>query len=206
MIPIARRHNDERRAAFWADRLAFIIESIGVNMIRDLDGIPIYYEMLLPTGRAPVPYPGLSWLNLAPIPADWTGVDPTLFSNTVETWRRLARIEWDGPRVTGADWLPEGEIDHTSGKRLSNTVIGKFLGWEMIYCFNTGRYEDICDRLDFLEQVNEHELLAEFITYDPESKTWDMTDPGNGEQACWWVWAMIVVRKAAGLPPLPGSE
>ena len=82
-------------------------------------------------------------------------------------------------------------------------VIGKSLGWEMVYCFRAGQLREVAEMFDFLERTNTHDLLAEAFVFDRETATWRLNDPGNGEQACWWTWSMVVIRKKAGLPALP---
>ena len=201
MIPIARRRGDERHVKLWSDRLAFLNKNIAQNMTRQFQGKPIYYEMLLPTGREPVPFPGISWLNLAPIPSGWKSIDNAIFRNTIDTWHRVAQIDWDGPRITSSDWLPEGHTD-VFGKQQSDQIIGKALGWDMVYCFRTGDYDRLCEMLDFIEQVNSTEIYAEAFSYKGNNK-WVLHNPGNGEQAAWWSWSMAVIRQAVGLPVLP---
>lgn len=205
MIPIATRRMDARHAEHWGDILARLTANVSKNMTRELEGKTIYLEMLLPTNSGPVPFPGLGWLNLAPIPSGWQGIDATLFSDTIETWRRVARIEWDGPAATSSDWLPKGHVD-AFGKQQSNMVIGKVIGWDMLHAMQNEQYDLVSSSLDFLEQTNRRPLLAEALCYDPETGQWDLNDPGNGEQACWWTWAMTRVRKQAGLSLLPPPE
>lgn len=201
-IPIAARRGDTQHAHLWTERLAFLNKNIAENMTRDFEGKRIYLEMVLPTGGEPKPFPGIGWLNLAPIPSGWKSVDATLFKNTIDAWHRVAQIEWDGPKVTSSDWLPEGQKDRF-GKQQSDQIIGKVLGWEMLYCLRAGEYARICDALDFLERINTHELLSEAFTYDAVTREWRQHDPGNGEQACWWTWCMTVMRNEVGLPRIP---
>ncbi len=202
MIQVAKRRQDTVHAERWSYRLGRLNYNIMRNMTRDFEGDKIFYEMLLPTGREPEPFPGIGWINLAPIPAGWNSVDKEVFKNTIDTWHRVARIDWDGPQMTSSDWLPEGEVD-VYGHQMSNQVIGKVLGWDLIYCLRAGEYDRVCGMLDFIEKVNSTELIAEAFNYDPQSKSWHLQDPGNGEQACWWCWAMIVIRQEVGLSPLP---
>ncbi len=202
MIFIAARRGDTDHEHLWMERLAFLNENIAENMTRDFEGERIYLEMLLPTGREPQPFPGIGWLNLAPIPSGWKSVDATLFKNTIDAWHRVAPIEWDGPKVTSSDWLPEGHTDRF-GKQQTDQIIGKVLGWEMLYCLRAGEFDRICEALDFLERINTHELFAEAFTYDSATGQWKQHDPGNGEQACWWTWCMTVLRNETGLPRIP---
>ncbi|HBG27690.1 MAG: hypothetical protein A2Y10_10195 [Planctomycetes bacterium GWF2_41_51] len=204
LIPIAQRRGDLKHVNLWSSRLNTLNANINKNMVRDFEGKKIYLEMLLPTGREPEPFPGLSWVNLAPIPSSWKSVNSTIFRNTIDTWHRVAQIKWDGPRVTSSEWLPEGYKDRF-GRQMSNQIIGKALGWDMVYCLKAKEYDRVCNMLDFIEKVNSTKLYAEAFNYDSNSKIWVLQDPGNGEQSVWWCWSMVVLRKAVGLPPLPAS-
>lgn len=194
MITVALRRQDTANAEKWDLRLKKLTANIMQNMTRDFEGTEIFCEMLLPTGREPKPFPGMSWLNLAPIPAGWKGVDKSVFKNTIDTWHRVAEIKWDGPRMTCSDWLPKWQ---------SQQIIGKVLGWELVYCLRAQEYDRVCDMLDFIEKINTSELYAEAFNYDTQSGYWRLQDPGNGEQACWWCWAMTEIRREVGLTALP---
>ena len=204
MAPIATRRGDTRHARNWTNTLAHLSSKIDRNMTRTFDGKRIYLEMLLPGNSKPEPFPGLGWINLAAIAADWRGVDPVILNDTIDTWRRVARINWAGPTVTSCEWLPDGHVD-ASGRKQSDQVIGKALGWDMLHAMSNGQYDYVCDSLDFLASANSHELLAEAFTYMHDQAEWKLHDPGNGEQACWWVWCMAQLRKQADLPPLPSA-
>ena len=202
MIEVAQRRQDMANAEKWERRLGKLTTNIMQNMTRDFEGRKIFYEMILPTGREPKPFPGMGWLNLAPIPAGWRGVDKQVFKDTVDTWHRVARIEWDGPQMTSSDWLSDEDIA-VYGRQFSNQVIGKVLGWDLVYCLRAGEYDRVCDMLDFIKQINTSELYAEAFNYDTQSGNWRLQDPGNGEQACWWCWAMTDIRQEVGLEALP---
>jgi len=205
MIEVAQRRQDTKSAERWTRRLKSLTTNIMQNMTRNFEGRKIFYEMILPTGRTPEPFPGIGWLNLAPIPAGWKGIDKQVFKNTIDAWHRVAGIEWDGPRMTSSDWLPEGETD-VFGRRVSNQVIGKVLGWDLVYCLRAREYDRVCEMLDFIEKINSPELYAEAFNYDSNTKKWVLQDPGNGEQATWWCWAMVNIREKVGLPPLPVKD
>ncbi|RLA55343.1 MAG: hypothetical protein DRR04_14860 [Gammaproteobacteria bacterium] len=203
MIAIARRRQDTESADRWAWYLKSIEKNVMRYMTRDFEGKKIFYEMLLPTGREPKPFDGMGWLNLAPLAAGWKGVDQDVFKNTIDTWHRVAAIDWDGPGMTSSDWLPEGQIDIYFGKSIPNQVIGKALGWDLVYCFRAHEYDRVCDMLDFLGKNSSTGLFAESFFYNPQSKIWSEADPGNGEQVAWWWCAMVNIRGEVGLTPLP---
>jgi hypothetical protein len=205
MSVVATRRGDTQHAERWPRTLTRLSANIDANMTREFEGKRIYFEMLLPGQHAYSAFPGMGWINLAPIPADWQGVDATIFNDTIETWRRVARIEWNGPSVPSCDWLPEGTTDRR-GRQHSHQVIGKALGWDMLHAMGGEQFDYVASCLDFMEQVNAHALFAEAFCYDQDTATWKLNDPGNGEQACWWVWCMMRIRRQAGLPLLPKQE
>lgn len=202
MSPFAERYGDSKRLALWRQVERELKGNLEKEMTREFEGKTIYAEMLLPTGKAPRMFSGMGWLNLAPIPAQWDGVDPEIFKNTIDAWHRHAEVDWDGPRIYSNDWLPPGEED-IWGNNVSYQVISKVLGWDILYCHRAGEYDQLADILDFIAQENESEVYAEAFGYNRDRKAWHYGDPGNGEQSCWLSWAMVVLRKDLGLPALP---
>lgn len=201
MIKIAQRRGDTTNYQLWDQRLTTLNNNITQYMTRYFNGANIYYEMLLPNTGCPQEFPGMGWINLAPIPSGWESVNHEIFKNTIDTWHNVAEINWEGPRVYSNDWLPDGYTD-VFGNHVSNQVIGKALGWDIVYCLEAGEYDRICDMLDFIEQVNAPQLYAEAFYYASDGQ-WYLNDPGNGEQACWLTWAMAVLRNKLGLTPVP---
>lgn len=196
MIAVAKRIGDAAAAERWRETLTFLEQNIAAKMTRQFDGQTIYAEMLLPTGRAPVMFDGISWLNLATAPSGWTGVDQSLLIATLDAWRRVGRIEWGGPAITACEWTPAGHTWHT---------YGKMLGWDLVLAIETGRWEAAANVLDFLEQVNTTELYGEIFRCDSGTLKWTIRDAGNGEQATWLCWSLLRARELCGLGVLAGA-
>jgi len=194
MIGVADRRGEDTAASRWRERLAFLTASIEREMVYELDGKPVYREMLLPSGRKPVPFEGMGWINLAPTPSGWRGVNREIFGNTLRAWHARAKIEWGGPAITACDWTPTG---HT------NQTYGKMLGWDMVTSMDYGEYGHVCSILDFLEQVNTADLYAEVFNWHPDCGEWTLDDAGNGEQVVWLCWSLMRVRQLADLSPEP---
>ena len=152
MRDVAIQMQDQEHAEQWESRLRKLEENINSEMVREFEGQQIYTEMLLPTGRTPEVFPGISWLNLAPIPADWEGIDQKLFDQTINAWHKHAALSWNDLRVTVSDWSPEerGNLIHT-----------KVFGWDLVYLARRGEWNRILDILSFLEQVNGEGLPSE---------------------------------------------
>lgn len=194
MKDVAIRRDDNEHAERWNTRLRMLEENINSRMVRDFDGQQIYAEMLLPTGREPAVFPGISWLNLAPVPAGWDGVDQTLFEQTIDAWHRHAELRWNDLSLTVSDWLPEkrGHQIHT-----------KVFGWDIVYLARRGQWKRVLDILSFLKQVNGDGFLSEAFVYNIDEDQWSVRDRGNGEQAAWFCWGLIECRKILGLDALP---
>jgi hypothetical protein len=190
MIRVAERRGDGASAR-WRDALAFLEAGIAREMVHELDGVRVYREMLLPTGRKPVPFDGLGWMTITPIPSGWQGADPEILANTARAWHARATVSWSGPSIAACDWTPAG---HT------NQIYGKQVGWDLVACMQMADYGLVCDRLDFLESENKSDLYAEIFDYHPDSGQWTTRDPGNGEQVAWLCWSIARVRQMAGLP------
>ena len=189
LASLTRRKEEESR---WRERHEFLRTQLKTSMKRALpDGREIYAEMLLPTGREPLVFDGVSWLNLASFASGWTGLEKNVLYQTVEYWRDVAQIQWGGPRLTACEWTPtEGHTNHT---------YGKMVGWDLLAAIEMGATDIAIGILDFLEKVNTTELYAEIFRYDPQRRCWDLRDAGNGEQAVWLTWALMKTRALLGL-------
>lgn len=194
MIDVADRRGEDNSARWWREVLASLAANIEQEMVYELDGKPVYREMLLPSGRKPVPFDGMGWINLAPIPSGWKGVNRDILGNTLRAWHERAEIKWHGPSITACDWMPAG---HT------NQTYGKMLGWDLVASMEYGEYGHVASMLDFLEQINTADLYAEIFNWHPDRGEWSLQDAGNGEQIVWLCWSLMRVRQLAGLSPEP---
>jgi hypothetical protein len=194
MARVAERRGDAVRAVRWHNRLNSLQAAIRARMTRELDGKTVYLEMRLPDGGGGVPFGGLGWVNLSPVAAQWEGVDKDILANTVAAYRKRALFDAGGLTALATDWWPD--------RPLEKTVIGKGVGWEMVYSLDHGEWDRICQWLDFVAAVNSKPIYMESCGLNAEGK-WNVGDPGNGEQCSWWCWGMAKVRKAVGLTPAP---
>lgn len=194
MRDVAHRRGDTKNAENWNGRLEVLQANIQAGMTRTFRDQQIYTEMLLPTGRAPAVFPGISWLNLAPVAAGWSGVDGSILEQTIQMWREGASIPWRDTQVTASDWLPD---------QPGNEIYTKVLGWELAYAAQRKEWTCIRNILRFLEQANGDGLPSEAFIYDATTDQWACRDRGNGEQTAWLCWGLVECRKAVGLCALP---
>ena len=198
MAAVARRRGDGVHANRWENRLTSLKSSIDKSMTRDLDGKKVYLEMRFPNAYAGIPFEGLGWVNLAPVAAQWEGLDHQVLVNTIQALRARDMNEWHGLKWLGTDWTP--------GVGSSSQVIGKGVGWEIDFCRKEGEYGRILEWLDFVQAVNSADIYLEAANYNAAQDKWILQDPGNGEQTTWWCWAIARLRKQAGLSAAPVKQ
>ncbi|MBI2297737.1 MAG: hypothetical protein HYU66_02080 [Armatimonadetes bacterium] len=191
MARLAERRGDQAATERWRVRLNSLQQAVRERLTRELDGGTCYLEMRLPDGGAGTPFPGLGWLNLAPVAAQWEGADETVLRNTVAAYRRRAMFDAAGVKALATDWWP--------ARALEATVIGKGVGWELVYCLREHEWARIGELLDLVAAMNRGPIYMEAASW--RDGTWYAGDPGNGEQCAWWCWGMAKVRAAAGMSP-----
>jgi hypothetical protein len=195
MADVAERRGDGPHAALWSERLDQLRRAMAAKLVRRIGDRTVYLEMLLPDSGQGVPFLGMSWVNLSPVAAQWEGLGRRVLRNTVEQYRKTGLFELNGLTVLGF----ETYVD----KPPAEEVLGKALGWELDYARQEaagqeGEWERIAQILDFLQAVNSDPLIVEGAFF--KDGRWTLKDPGNGEQAAWYCWAMARLRKALGLP------
>ena len=198
MIPVAERRGDTKHGNLWKRRLENLRTAIATHMVRELNAKTVYLEMRLPNSDSGVPFEGMGWLNLSPVAAQWEALDGQILRNTVQALRARDLVTWHGLKYLGTDWLP--------GTGPSPQVIGKGVGWEVDYARREGEWARIVEWFDFIEAVNVAPIYLEAANYVADKDTWQLQDPGNGEQCAWWCWSMARLRKHVGLPPAPDQS
>ncbi|MGB9877056.1 MAG: hypothetical protein ACPLPS_04735 [bacterium] len=186
LLPIARRRSDWEHFYRWREALSRLEKGIGEFLTSEVNGKRIYSEMRIPDGAGGKIYEGLSWVNLSPIAAGWKGADEDILRATIEEYRKRALFNWEGFNLLGAEWNPPD--------RRAKAVIGKQWAWEFLYSVERGEWDRACELLNFLEKANQTPLFAECFWISPDGKI-NLSDPGNGEQASWYVWAICRARK-----------
>ncbi|MBR4749417.1 MAG: hypothetical protein IK083_07605 [Abditibacteriota bacterium] len=215
MQQVAERRGDDKHREFWAKCEQELLANVHENLTFEVDGKKVYAEMRKADSSDGTLLEGMSWANFGTIASQYTGFDKTILSDTLETYARNARRDWHGHTVWAHEWdfgqkmeisavegLPAGVVlPAYTGGRVSAQVIGKGVGWDLVWCARTGNYDRICDWLEFIRDENSTRLYAEaFNLINGETV---IQDDGNGEQCAWWCWGMAVAREACGLDPVP---
>lgn len=193
MIDVVRARGDTGHALRWRDRMQVLKQGVRKNLTRQVDGKTIYLEMRRPDSAGGIPFLGMGWVNFAPIMARWEPLERPVLRNTVTLLRKKLVQDYHGQKYLAMEFDEAGNV--------SNYVIGKGVGWEIEYSRQEQEYAPIIDRLEFLRTVHLGELYMESMHL--ENDQWIEGDGGNGEQCCWWCWAMARLRKEAGLPVVP---
>ncbi len=182
---------DPQSAAEWAAYADKIVRGIHTNLVAEVNGKTTYAEMKsidkFPTTTQEVVaddnfYIGFSWVNLFPAGLGWYAMDAEIMDNTYEAYLQYgSKLYFKKYRMLEADSIFRSPEDYATN---NNHVIGKGLAWEIIYCYDTGRYERVRELISFVEE-NSNEMYRE---------TWSIAggggDTANQEHASWMLTAM----------------
>jgi hypothetical protein len=211
MIPIAERRNDQADARGWMECLKILEDAIREHFIVRRDGKEVFAELLLADSNKA--YEGMGWVNLAPVAAQWNPFGNEVMENTIQYMRDHLMRERDGHR-----WLP---TDSWPGNGFSPQIIGKGVGWELEFASREKDWKTVSEIVDLVEYLHQSSRIymenaflrtgngkALPIQYSDSGSAyrnsfWALADPGNGEQASWWCWAVANLRKRLGLNPVP---
>ncbi|MEJ2055964.1 MAG: FN3 associated domain-containing protein, partial [Calditrichaceae bacterium] len=213
MIQVAKRRNDNEKIKLWSKRLNILKAGIGKYLTRELNGRGIYLELLSKDGQSNKPFSGFSWVNLSPIAAQWEPLNHKVLVNTVDEMRKQMMQQWNNITWMPTENWPNGDF--------SGQMIGKGIGWEIEYAREEKDWEWINQILYMLEVIQRNESIYmenSFLTTGSNHSieylnqkelkrmyngVWKIVDPGNGEQAAWWCWAIAKLRKELGLSAIP---
>ena len=179
MSEFAAVYGDAASAAKWSAASAALTEAIEEHLVIEYDGVTIYAELYdIDNGEF---VPGISWVNLAPMAAEWYAMDAAIMQNTLDLYGVYATAT-----IRGYEML------HTNGTlgvvKDGVSVIGKGLSWEIMYYHaidNKDREEYL---LSFIETV-----AAECGVYPENYRNDRLADPGNQEHASWQFYAVSFV-------------
>ena len=196
MAALAERRGDHGSAEFFAERVNLLREGIDEFLTRIVDDKKVYLEMRLPDGAWGKPFDAMSWVNFSPVAAEWEALDGCVLENTVDLAVRSLRLA--APHAEDIHYLcTECNTDGS----LNKAILGKFIGWDIVYCLRKNEWGRICDWVRFLDRINKTELFAE--NFIPGEHGWTYNEPGNGEQCAWLCWGLAKLRRALGLSGKP---
>lgn len=206
MAEIAEDFNDAENAAFWAQIDQRLVSGIEETLICTLDGKTIYAEMLgkmINENCEDYFIPGFSWVNLAPIAADWHAADVEILNNTLEKYQKFGSVDYNGFSMLDACIFLNAEgtgLDTSKGYSGTHAhVIGKGWSWQLMFAAEQGDAETVERLIGFsLAHRAESNLYTENWTqFEPGVVTY--SDPGNQEHASWQMYAMCTLYPALTL-------
>ena len=179
MSRFAADHGDAASAAKWSAASTALTEAIAEHLITEYDGVTIYAELYdVDSGNF---IPGISWVNLAPMAAQWYAMDAEIMQNTLDLYGVYATDTFYGFEMLHSC----GTLGTVDG---GSSVIGKGLSWEIMYYHTIGNESRRDYLLNFIETVS-----ADSGVY-PECYRKDrLPDPGNQEHASWQFYAVSFV-------------
>ncbi len=213
MIQVAGRRNDTAKIKLWSQRLKTLKAGIARHMTRELNGKQIYLELLSKEGENNKPFFGFSWVNLSPVAAQWEPLNHNVLVNTINEMRKQMMQRWNNIVWMPTESWPNGDF--------SGQMIGKGIGWEIEYAGKENDWMWINQILSMLEVIQHDEPIYmenSFLTTGSnhsieylnrkelkkmDNGVWKIVDPGNGEQAAWWCWAIAKLRVELGLTAIP---
>lgn len=174
----------------FADSIA---EAVHSKMTADFDGKTIYIDLIdvengkvydgyaYKTEEGYRVYKGFSFVNLAPLAADWYAMDAEIMKNTYEAYVSAGSEMYGKYSVLGVV-VRLDQNDKTN--YIGNHVIGKGFAWELFYNWKIGNTERVNELIAFME--------ANSAVVYPEvwRKDGGVNDSANQEHANWILYTM----------------
>lgn len=181
MSEIATAKGDNEYADSWENAAYNLRDGINKNLVVESGKVKIYREMY--DVQAKRYYNGFSFINFAPVAAEWFGTDYDLMANTYAQHMKQASSELDGVTLMDSRHI-------VGSARWSEEILGKHLAWEIMYLASqSDNSERLRELLDFMAtHTPEGEPYAEAWVFDGS-----LADAGNQEQTAWLIYALATV-------------
>ena len=165
-------------------------------MVYELDGKDIYIDLIdvengtnhkgytEVTEEGYRVYKGFSFVNLAPLAADWYAMDEQIMKNTYETYFKFGSEKYGKYDVLGVVVVLN---ENETTDKIGNHVIGKGFAWELHYNWKMGNTERVEEMIAFME--------ARSTTVYPEvwRKDGGVSDSANQEHANWILYSVALI-------------
>ena len=175
---VALDMQDDVSAQQWTEASQTLNEGIHENLTTEVDGTKIYAE-LYDIDHEMNLVKGMSWVNLAPMAAEWYAMDDQLMLNTLDIYKKYGAQDYDGYQMLDVVY------DFNTGG-FGNHVIGKGLAWEIMWNRHIGDTERLDTLVQFiLDHSTENGVYPE--TYQLGGS---FSDVGNQEHASWQFYGM----------------
>jgi hypothetical protein len=193
MSEVAKIYGTEAVAAKLATHADNLAAAIHENLTADFDGKTIYIDLIdvengknyegyaYKTEEGYRVYKGFSFVNLAPLAADWYAMDEDIMKNTYESYLKVGSEKYGKYLVLGV----VARLDQNDKTNyIGNHVIGKGFAWELFYNWKIGNTERVNELIAFMEKNSA-------VVY-PEvwRKDGSVSDSANQEHANWILFTM----------------
>lgn len=175
---LAKDFSDDELSKKWLDASSILTAGINENLVTEVDDVKIYAELYDIDNNMKF-VKGMSWVNWAPMAAQWYAMDTTIMQNTYDIYRKYNSQDYDGYQMLDVVY------DFDSNQH-GNHIIGKGLAWEIM--FNKVKGDN--DQLNYLSNfILDHSTIGGVYpeTYQPNGH---FSDVGNQEHASWQHYAM----------------
>lgn len=175
---LAKKFEDKTSSEKWENISKTLTKGIQQYLITEVDNVKIYGELYDIDNNMKF-IKGMSWVNWAPMAAQWYAMDKTIMQNTYDIYAKYDSQDYDGYMMLDAAY----DFETQQG---GNHVIGKGLAWEIMF----NRYKNDNDKLNYLSQfILDHSTEGGIYpeTYQPNGH---FSDVGNQEHASWQHYAM----------------
>ena len=175
---VALDMQDDASAQQWTEASQTLNEGIHENLTTEVDGTKIYAE-LYDIDHEMNLVKGMSWVNLAPMAAEWYAMDDQLMLNTLDIYKKYGAQDYDGYQMLDVVY------DFNTGG-FGNHVIGKGLAWEIMW----NRHIGATERLDTLVQFILDHSTENGVYPETYQLGGSFSDVGNQEHASWQFYGM----------------
>lgn len=184
LASFAQQHGDSDGAQKWSAVAGQLAAGVHEHLVADVDGQKVYAE-LIAIDEDNKFYPGFSWINLAPVAAQWFATDAELLHHTYKAYQHYGSSSYDGHVMLDACVDIPGVSSNTCSYK---HVIGKGLAWELKYNAEIGDLEKVKDIMAFIDTHEKNLMYPETWTIIGEQ-----ADPGNQEQTSWMIYMLAKV-------------
>lgn len=184
LASLAQQQGDSENAQKWTAAAEQLAAGVHDHLVADVDGQKVYAE-LIAIDEDNKFYPGFSWINLAPVAAQWYAADAELLHHTYKAYQRYGSSSYDGHVMLDACVDIPGISSNTCSYK---HVIGKGLAWELKYNAEIGDLEKVEEIMAFIDTHEKNLMYPETWTISGEQ-----ADPGNQEQTSWMVYMLAKV-------------
>jgi hypothetical protein len=193
MSRVAKLYGTEATASKLVAIADSLADAIHDNLTADFNGKTIYIDLIdvengkhyngfayLTDERYRV-YKGFSFVNLAPLAADWYAMNDDIMKNTYEAYYEVGSEKYGKYQMLGVVVNLDKEDNMV---KIGNHVIGKGFAWELFYNWKMGNTERVNELISFMEKNSA-------VVY-PEvwRKDGSVSDSANQEHANWILYTM----------------